>query len=271
MISVAPYGWALNLDGNVTVDGLSASVDVSFKEIVEEADTIAAFEGRIEARKGKFSLLSLSDYFKATFSQDTVRDVQPISALDINIDASVSLDFELILSEVAATYEVFRHWYGGPPTSEAAFGAPRGFIALDVLGGGRYNSVDSELDVLVDITATLNPQIIPISITETGQLRGRIAADEQWVDPFVGLRLRTATASGYAFFARGDIGGFGANSNLVWQAMVGLAGPCWCSERLSWAVGYRALDTDYSTGSGANAFEFDMLIHGPVLGASYRF
>ena len=224
----------------------------------------------MEARKGRFSLLSISDYFKATFSQDVVGNVQPLPQLNIDINASVELDFELILSELSATFEVFKHWHG-PGPSKVGFGAPRGFTALDVLAGARYNSVDVNSDVLLNIGATLTPDLIPISITETGQLRARITADEQWVDPFVGLRLRVNSGTGYAFFARGDVGGFGANSEFVWQAMAGLAGPCWCNENLSWAIGYRALDTDYSTGSGTNAFEFDMLIHGPVIGANYRF
>jgi len=35
--------------------------------------------------------------------------------------------------------------------------------------------------------------------------------------------------------------------------------------------GYRALDTDYSKGSGDGRFKFDMLVAGPLLGLRYNF
>jgi hypothetical protein len=34
---------------------------------------------------------------------------------------------------------------------------------------------------------------------------------------------------------------------------------------------YRALDIDYDQGSGATLFKFDVLMHGPLLGAAFRF
>ncbi len=260
-VDVTPYGWAINLDGSTTVEGIEATVDVTFLDIVENADTIAALEGRMEVRKGKFSLLSISDYFKSTFSQDAVGSLQPVPQLDIDIQASVELDFELILSELSATYEIFK----------TPAGQPGGFVALDALAGGRYNSVETTTDVVLNLGATLTSEVVPLSITRTGQVRVRVAADEQWVDPFVGMRLRINSGTGYEFFARGDVGGFSVSSDFVWQAMAGIAGQCGCNENLSWMLGYRALDTDYSTGSGIDKFAFDMLIHGPVAGATYRF
>jgi hypothetical protein len=262
---VTPYGWMINLDGDTTVKGITSSVNATFIDIVEQADTIVALEGRVEARKGKFSLLSVSDYFKATFSQDVTGNAQPIPQLNIDIDASVELDFELILSEFAATFELFNSGQGGHN------GWNGGFTALDVVAGGRYNSVEITTDVLLSVGATLTPDIIPVSITNSGQVRGRVAVHEQWVDPFVGLRLRIDSGTGYQFYARGDVGGFGASSDFVWQAIGGVMGQCRCNENLSWVVGYRALDTDYQTGSGTNEFAFDMLIHGPVIGATWRF
>jgi hypothetical protein len=36
-------------------------------------------------------------------------------------------------------------------------------------------------------------------------------------------------------------------------------------------AGYRALGQDYSDGSGADKFEWDETLHGPVLGLAYHF
>ncbi|UCC99467.1 MAG: hypothetical protein JSW66_06205 [Phycisphaerales bacterium] len=35
--------------------------------------------------------------------------------------------------------------------------------------------------------------------------------------------------------------------------------------------GYRYLDIDYDTGSGATKLEYDVAMHGPILGASFHF
>jgi len=36
-------------------------------------------------------------------------------------------------------------------------------------------------------------------------------------------------------------------------------------------LGYRALGVDYESGSGANKFEFDAIMHGPIAGVSFYF
>jgi hypothetical protein len=36
-------------------------------------------------------------------------------------------------------------------------------------------------------------------------------------------------------------------------------------------LGYKALFVDYSKGSGLNHFEYDMTMHGPILGVTARF
>jgi hypothetical protein len=69
--------------------------------------------------------------------------------------------------------------------------------------------------------------------------------------------------------ARADIGGFGVGSDLTWSALAALD---WSlSESFGLVFGYRALDTDYSDGSGENRFAFDMLVSGPLLGLRYNF
>ena len=77
--------------------------------------------------------------------------------------------------------------------------------------------------------------------------------------------------SGLGFFARGDVGGFHVGSNFAWQVFTGFTGKCKCSDRLSWQLAYRWLDTAYETGTGFERFEYDMLVHGPVSGLTYRF
>jgi len=93
--------------------------------------------------------------------------------------------------------------------------------------------------------------------------------DKTWVDPIVGLTLRSP--SGHRVVARvfSEIGGFGAGSDFTWQIFptVGIM----LGKGASLEGGYRWLDIDYSSGEDANRFAWDMLTQGPVVGVGFRF
>ena len=89
------------------------------------------------------------------------------------------------------------------------------------------------------------------------------------VDPLVGLRFTTPLGEKWNFQVAGDVGGFGLGSDLavnVWP-MVGYE----LSPGAQLAFGYRVLYMDYDSGTGADRFEYDVLTHGPVLGAVFDF
>jgi hypothetical protein len=69
-----------------------------------------------------------------------------------------------------------------------------------------------------------------------------------------------------------DVGGFGVGSDFAWSAL-GLFG--WRFALLGQDAaalwGYRALGQDYSTGSGRQRFEWDVIMHGPAIGLTVRF
>jgi hypothetical protein len=71
----------------------------------------------------------------------------------------------------------------------------------------------------------------------------------------------------FSIFARADIGAGG--SSFTWNALAGAE-----FRFNSWGslfAGYRGLDLDYSSGSGADEFSYDMLMHGPFIGLEVRF
>ena len=90
-----------------------------------------------------------------------------------------------------------------------------------------------------------------------------------WVDPIVGLVLRTPGEHRWHGNLIADIGGFGVSSDLTWHVFpsVGYDMAKWASIE----VGWKFLDTDYETGSGADRFAWDMMIQGPAAGVSFRF
>jgi hypothetical protein len=93
--------------------------------------------------------------------------------------------------------------------------------------------------------------------------------DRTWVDPVVGVILRTPGERRVHLRLYGEVGGFGAGSDISWQVfpVVGIR----LGRRVSLEVGYRWLDIHYATGQGRDEFAWDVLTQGPVGGLAFRF
>lgn len=96
-----------------------------------------------------------------------------------------------------------------------------------------------------------------------------VAQDKAWIDPFVGITLRSSTGRRIGLRVYGEVGGFGMGSDFAWQLFpsVGIG----LTERASLDLGYRWLDVDYDSGEGNERFVWNMLSQGPVVGFSFRF
>lgn len=86
-----------------------------------------------------------------------------------------------------------------------------------------------------------------------------------WIDPVIGLRTRTYVADWLFIPIRGDIGGFGANSELTWQALAGVGFQI--SRWFGIVVGYRGLGYQYDQAN----FRYDVGTHGPIIGLNFEF
>ena len=118
---------------------------------------------------------------------------------------------------------------------------------MEVFGGVRVNILEADL---------------------TGRFVGggqeTRGANVDWVDPVIGVRGQAEITDRWFFRYNGDIGGFGAGSDLTWQAFAGLGFRL--NDHVSLGLGYRALAVDYNKG----AFALDTLTHGPLMGLEVR-
>lgn len=99
----------------------------------------------------------------------------------------------------------------------------------------------------------------------------RVSDTEDWIDLVGGVRYTGKLSEKWSFLGRFDLSGFGIGngSELTWN---GEALFFWdFAPNTSLTVGYRFLDIDFETGSGANKFEFDVLQQGPLVGVNFRF
>jgi hypothetical protein len=94
------------------------------------------------------------------------------------------------------------------------------------------------------------------------------------VDPLVGARSLFDLFERWTLSLEGSVGGFGVGSDFAWHAYgaFGYRFSLFSKERNARAVaGYRALYMDYDTGSGADKFEWDVTLHGPIVGLFIAF
>ena len=218
----APYLSIAGLNGDIAVKGLESSVDASFSDILDVLDIAVFLHG--EARKGRWALMVDPNYLKLSEDADAG-------------GANVKLQIQQWVVDVAGFYRAYERSLNGDRT-----------LALEALLGGRYSSLDQELEIV-------------------GLGKGSEA--KQWFDPIVGGRLMTDLTEKLAFNLRADVGGFGISSDLTWSVS-GLLGYRFTKMFSLWG-GYKALGTNYETGSGSDFFKYDTVVQGPVLGVGFSF
>jgi hypothetical protein len=134
----------------------------------------------------------------------------------------------------------------------AFYGLRRLGAAADVTFGARVNTLQTNLRINA-----------PLAVRS-------VDGSKTWVDPIVGLQLRTPEG-GNRWHAQvyTEIGGFGVGSTFTWQVFptIGVN----LGKRASIEFGYRWLDIDYSSGENLTLFKWDVLTQGPVVGFGIRF
>jgi len=92
-----------------------------------------------------------------------------------------------------------------------------------------------------------------------------ISRQDDWFAPYVGLRGRYNFNKTFYTAVRGEVGGFGAGPDLMWQ-VEGVLGIN-LSRNIFTEVGYRALSTDYNS----DGLLFDTVTHGPQITTGITF
>jgi hypothetical protein len=220
-LSVTPYFWFSGITGDVRVRDAEVDVDIGFDDIWDALDFGA--QVHLEAQKGRWGLLLDTTYLALS----TDKELNVVNA---------ELDIDQWIVEFGGFYRVV--------DSLDQRGLPG---ALDVLLGGRYWSMETQLDI--------------------GPLRR--ASDNEWVDPFIGLRWTAQLTDGLLVLVRGDVGGFALYedaSEFTWNVFAGPAVKL--SKNMTFLVGYRALGIDREEGDNFNA---DLTFAGPQVGLTIQF
>jgi hypothetical protein len=231
---IAPYFWMASLSGDVTVHGIPTHVNLPFSDTLQALD----FGGQVhlEAWKERWGLfLDITYMDLSTSGQGVLPQKGP---------ASGDIGMQEWLVEFGGLYRIAT-W----PLAKDAKTA----LTLEGLVGGRYWNLLATLDLSIPLTGTF--------VDTSGR--------KEWIDPFVGARIRLDLSDKFSLSLRGDVGGFDVGSKFTYNA-VGLVGYN-ISRVVSVWLGYRVLGVNYESGSGFNKFQYDVTMYGPIAGILFRF
>jgi hypothetical protein len=243
-----PYFWMAGLSGDMTVKGVPVHVSESFSDIWSNLDFGAQMH--MEGRKDRWGLFLDVTYLNLSSSGEAKRvRTGPGGELQLTTEIQADVSIKEWLVEFGGTYNVARWPLGAEGTA----------VGLDILGGGRIWSVDTDIDAGVKQ-----------SLGDFGRyLYPSISANKSWIDPFVGARLLFDLPKNFFVALRGDVGGFDVGSKISFN-MSGYVGYN-ISRVVSLLAGYRALYVDYESGSGTDKFVFNAWMYGPAIGMMVHF
>lgn len=229
---VSPHIWFLSLDGDVTVKGQESNADMSFSDIWDELNIAGMIA--FEGRKDRWGFYG--DAIYANLGKDK-------SGQGIRIDPSID-----VLWLTAGGFYRLGIW-DLSDTPEKKTPA----VTIDIFAGGRYTYLG-----------------ITLVIEDFPNQKG----DKHWVDPLVGTRTLWDFSERWALALEGGVGGFGVGSDFSWHAwgLLGYRFPLFSKENNAAVfAGYRALYQDYTDGKGDDKFQWDVTLHGPILGLNIQF
>jgi hypothetical protein len=204
----------------------------------------------------------------------SISGTQTIRGRDVEVDLSASDIFSnLEFGAMGAFVARKGDWGFGTDVIWMALGAPAevGPVSAEVdfdQGAFAFYGL-RRLSAAADVTFGLRVNHLAGKLAVGAPIAVTVDQSKNWVDPIVGLNLRSPLERRVFVRLYSEIGGFGVGSTFAWQIFptVGVN----LGRRSSVDVGYRWLDIDYEDGEGNERFAYDTLSQGPVIGFTFRF
>jgi hypothetical protein len=154
---------------------------------------------------------------------------------------------------------------------------PLPVFSLELLGGPRFNSINQYIRINLCAITVANVPIDLGRFTLVGKhetiKNGSyvISYNNQYLEPFLGVRLGLWLTQKFLINLQGDVGGFGlvaddhVDCNL--EALLGYR----ATQHIYAWVGIRAHGAWYDLGQGLVQINLSAWVHGPVVGMTYAF
>jgi hypothetical protein len=212
------FAWGAGIDGRAAT---GEDIDVPLHDVLDSLDF--AFMGSLAARKNRWTLFA--DFIYVDVGENARIPLEEIPGLE----ADVKLDLKQFTSTFGGAYQVYES----------------GRSNLSLLAGGRYLSIDADLDLRID----------PI-------LDERFSDSASNWDFIVGARGMVDLNDRWYLHYYADIGA--GDSDRTWQA---LAGVNYRFSKVHATLGYAYLDWKFDK----NSLIRDLTLSGPYVGLKFRF
>jgi hypothetical protein len=217
-IGGAAYLWFAGIEATSVAGD---KIDISFSDLLDSLD--GGIMGIVAARKGRWTLLADIQYL-------SISDKTSSTANIIGLPLEIDVDYEQ--TGFVSTFGVAYRALGDDRTN------------LDLLAGGRYVSMDVDVDV------------------DTGAGIIRYSDSEDALDGIIGAQAIIALNDRWYVSCYADIGG--GDSKKTWQAWPGIG---YRLKKFEAVAGYRHLEWETDDG---DTFD-DMNFNGPMLGVKFPF
>lgn len=228
------YLWATDISGTSWADGQATDIEADFSDLFD---------------KLKYAIMGYAEYRYDRFSIAVDASVLALETTRPGVRAPLTAELDQTLIDVRLGYQIFCRQVGSAQWGRCCY--PR-HLTVDAVVGARYWRLEQKIQVALPAGGTVSR-----------------SSKENWFDPYVGARLRWQFAKRWSVMAYGDIGGFGINdgSELTWQLQGNLRYNI--THGFFVTLGYRHLDVDRVTGSGATQNGVDAAYSGPLLGVGF--
>jgi hypothetical protein len=206
-----PYGWLTWMSGSQTIKGRTVNIDTNAFELLGNTQTLIPFMGYAQARfEDRIEVFVDVMYANIGAGQSATSNFSIGRFVSGGISASASEDYEQLTVEFGGAYQVAK--VGRDRSAEGAGMAGVGQTAFDVLLGWRYWYLKA--DLTLNLAATIGVNVGGLERSRDGSRAFARSGSINWVDPFVGFRVRHKLAPTQELQLEADIGGFGFGSRI---------------------------------------------------------
>ena len=296
---LTPYIWIPGINFTTSTLKSTQGINISWWDVVPDlfSKTIG-FMGRAEAWKGRwgFYLDGYYTYTGASGSQVGASKEKTFGPVDFSIDKQIQLGGATInlgipgsvagnvtltpsgsakfISRLGNLDLGGRFLVGTWPLNAEK---PLPALSVELLGGPRFNSINQYMRINLSNIRIGN---VPIDIGRFSLMgkhqsikNGSLVIDynNQYFEPFLGVRFGLWLNQKFVINLKGDVGGFGlVADDHVDCNLEALLGYRFNKNIYAWA-GYRAHGAWYDLGKDLVQIDFSGWVHGPVLGVTYAF
>ncbi|MGI9480743.1 MAG: hypothetical protein ACR2OR_00140 [Hyphomicrobiales bacterium] len=236
------YVWIPGFSGDLGVFGNKVKVDVTPIDIISNlGDFLKALDG-LYFGAGHLRYGDIGFMYDVTYME--VSSTAEFDAQDVS--GALDVGFGVTIGTLLGTYRL----------------VDDNATEVDLLAGARI--YDIKLDVTFDATLELNLGPFPLPPIDIPTIK--LKEGDDWVDPVVGVKGSHYISERTYLTGWAMVGGFGVGSDFMYDIFGGLGYEF--NDTFSAVGGMRASYADYK---GKNGFLWDMLLYGPIMGATVRF